>query len=84
MCFWKKKKPNKNKELSESEKVLADSKRNLADITLLLNHGVTRFDETEAYLKALIELHPEVKGHPAVLDLAKREEKYRKEKAKEN
>lgn len=84
MCFWKKKKPNGNKEPSESEKVLADSKKNLGDLTLLFKHGVTRFDESEAYLKALVELHPEVKEHPAVLDLAKRQEEYRKEKAGEN
>lgn len=84
MWPWKKKKPTEKKEPSESEKVLAESKRNVEDITLLFKHGVTRFDESEAYLKALIELHPEVKEHPAILDLRKREEEYQAEKAKRN
>lgn len=65
MWFWRKKKGKVKKPLSD-----------LRIISLQMEYRITRLDYMEAYLKALLKLHPEVKDHPAVLDLAVRRAKY--------
>lgn len=82
MCFWKRKK----KQMDKSEESLKGNpeveklEEFAGNLSLMMKHEVTRFDVTEAYVKALVDLHPEVKEHPRVIDLVKREKAYRKEK----
>lgn len=79
--FGKKNKVTKPVEISELEKQGEDIKKMAKDVSLMFKYGVSRLDYSEAYLKALVELHPEIKDHPAILDLLKREEEYQKEKS---
>ncbi len=71
----------KEKPVPEIKKVTDEA---LDGIKLIVKHRVTRVDETAACLKALIELHPEIKEHSAVVDYKRRKAEYQAEKAKQN
>lgn len=85
MCFLRRKKKELAKqEVKQKDPKLSEMEEATRSISLMVKHKVTRFDETEAYVKALVDLHPEVKEHPAVRELQRREEEYLREKAGEN
>lgn len=41
--------------------------------------GVTRLDRLDIYVNALVDIHPELKNHPQVIDFNERYEAYKKE-----
>ena len=80
--LWKRK-AKVEKPVSESAKSLEELKGIAGSLGMQIKHGVTRFDQSDAYLKALIALHPEVHDQPAIIEMKKREEEYQKEVAQQ-
>lgn len=75
MWPWKKK-DKLDTVMPEPDEVLAKYEKLMEKLTLASDFEVTRFDRMEAYIKALVVLHPEVKEHPIVKDLSKRVEQH--------
>ena len=51
-------------------------KEMLADLRLATDFQITRTDYHEAVIQALLDTHPELLGHPIVVDFFKRAKEY--------
>jgi len=56
--------------------------KSMQEIQLLLSLRASRIDEFEAYLQALVGLHPEVRDHPKVLEFERRRKEYEEGRTK--
>ena len=61
---------------SDADKQLGDIQKMTEELKLAYRFGVIKDDYYDAFIQALIEIHPEVRGHPKVREFIDKAQSY--------